>query len=92
MVPLGIRFPAGEASLHRALRRRHLRPEDVEARLLYTGVSQSLHISCPRLGLRTSIQLPPEDLRADTAWGEMCEELAEELSRRERRARVLSEG
>lgn len=86
MDPLGARHPALEAALHRALRRSRIPPDDVDARLLYTGVSQSLQVSCPSLGFRRVIQLPPEDLRPDTAWGEMCEALADDLARLRHRA------
>jgi len=91
MDPLGARFPAGETVFRRALRREGLRPEDVDARLLYTGVSQSLHVSSARYGFRRVVQLPPEDLRADTAWGEMCDSVAEDLSRLARGSRTPSE-
>lgn len=76
------RFPAGDAALRAALRRERVKPELVDARLLYTGVSWSLHVSCPTANYRRVAQLPPEDLRVDTAWGELCESIAEDLARR----------
>ncbi len=85
--PLGARFPAGEAVLRAALRRERIAPESVDLRLAYTGVSWSLHVSCPSAGYRREKQLPPEDLRADTAWGELCESIAEDLAARIARIR-----
>ncbi|MFN2569666.1 MAG: hypothetical protein ABR564_08730 [Candidatus Dormibacteria bacterium] len=92
MDALHSRFPTGEAVFRRALRREGLRPEDVDARLLYTGVSWSLHVSSTTLGFRRAVQLAPEHLRADTAWGETCESIAEELGRLSRGSRSLSKG
>ena len=66
--------------LRAALRREGVRPEAVEARLLYTGVSWSLQVTCTATGYRRVAQLAPEHLRADTAWGELCESIAEELA------------
>ncbi len=85
--PLGARFPAGEAVLRAALRRERIPPEIVDLRLAYTGVSWSLHVSCSSAGYRRVAQLAPEDLRADTAWTELCESIAEDLADRIARAR-----
>lgn len=82
MEPLGVRFPAGDKTMRAALRREGVRPELVDLRLAYTGVSWSLHVSCPAVGYRRVEQLAPEDLRADTAWCELCDAIAEDLARR----------
>src|SRR5487761_1700406 len=86
MDQLSSRFPAGVAVMRSALRREHIRPELVDLRLGYTGVSWSLHVTCPSANYRRIDQLPPEDLRADTAWGELCESIAEDLARTIERA------
>lgn len=83
---LGDRFPAGERTLKEALRRERVPLDGVELGLGYTGVSWSLHVNVPRLGYRRVAQLAPEDLRADTAWLELCDQVAEELSELSRRA------
>ncbi|MDQ6846045.1 MAG: hypothetical protein M3019_00440 [Candidatus Dormibacteraeota bacterium] len=80
--PLGARFPAGEAVMRAALRREQVSPELVDLRLAYTGVSWSLHVTCASAGYRRVAQLPPEALRADTAWSELCESVAEDLAGR----------
>lgn len=85
--PLGARFPAGEAVMRAALRRERIPREIVDLRLAYTGVSWSLHVTCGSAGYRRVAQLAPEDLRADTAWSELCESIAEELAARIARAR-----
>jgi hypothetical protein len=79
---LGARFPAGETVLRAALVRERIPPEIVDLRLGYTGVSWSLHVICSSAGYRREAQLAPEDLRADTAWGELCESIAEDLAER----------
>jgi hypothetical protein len=83
---LGDRFPAGERALKDALRRERVPLDGVELGLGYTGVSWSLHVEAPRLGYRRVAQLAPEDLRADTAWLELCDSIAEELGDLARRA------
>lgn len=85
--PLGARFPAGEAVLRSALRRERVPPELVDLRLAYTGVSWSLHVTCASAAYRRVAQLAPEDLRADTAWSELCDSIAEELAEKMARAR-----
>ena len=82
MDPLSVKFPTGDAALRAALRREGVRPEAIDARLLYTGVSWTLHITCRGLEHRWVKQLPPEDLRADTAWDELCELIAQDVARR----------
>lgn len=77
---LGARFPTGEATLKAALKRERVPVEDVELGLAYTGVSWTLHVNAPAFGYRRIAQLAPEDLRADTAWMELCESIAEELA------------
>ena len=77
---LGDRFPTGEQALKAALRRERVPVDEVQLGLGYTGVSWSLHVSAPRLGYRRVAQLAPEDLRADTAWIELCDSIAEELA------------
>lgn len=89
--PLGSRFPTGEAVLRSALRRERVPPELVDLRLAYTGVSWSLHVTCAAAGYRRVAQLAPEDLRADTAWSELCDSIAEELAERMARGRRDSE-
>jgi len=79
---LGARFPAGEAVMLAALRREGIPPGIVDLRLAYTGVSWSLHVICANAGYRRVAQLPPEDLRADTSWGELCDSVAEDLAAR----------
>ena len=69
-----------------ALRREQIPAETVDLRLAYTGVSWSLHVSCASAGYRRVAQLPPEALRADTAWDELCESVAEDLAERIRRS------
>ena len=83
---LGDRFPTGEKTLREALRRERVPVDGVELSLEYTGVSWSLHVNAPRLGYRRVAQLAPEDLRADTAWMELCDSIAEELGDLARRA------
>lgn len=78
---LGARFPKGEAVLREALRREGVRPERVDLRLAYTGVSWTLHVTCPEVNYRRVAQLAPEDLRADTAWGELCDSIGEDVAR-----------
>ena len=82
MDPLANRFPSGEKVLRAALRREGIRPELVDARLLYTGVSWSVHVTCRDARYNRVAQLAPEHLRADTAWSELCESIAEELGQR----------
>lgn len=82
MDPLGARFPAGEAVMRAALRRERVPADLVDLRLAYTGVSWSLHVTCGSAGYRREAQLAPEDLRADTAWAELCESIAEDLASR----------
>ena len=83
---LGDRFPAGERTLKEALRRERVPVDGVELGLGYTGVSWSLHVNAPGLGYSRVRQLAPEDLRADTSWLELCDQIAEELSDLARRA------
>lgn len=96
MVPidrLASRFPTGDAALRAALRRERIRPELVDLRLAYTGVSWTLHVTCSTAGYRRIEQLAPEELRADTAWGELCESIAMDLARKIAESRPLdSEG
>lgn len=82
MDPLVSRFPAGDAVLRAALRRHGVTPSGVDARLQYTGVSWSLHVVCEAVAYRRVEPLPPETLRADTAWGELCESIASDVARR----------
>jgi hypothetical protein len=79
---LSARFPAGDSALRAALRREHVQPELLDLSLAYTGVSWSLHVTCASLGYRRVEQLPPEDLRVDTAWGELCEAIALDVAER----------
>ncbi|MHB8718266.1 MAG: hypothetical protein ACYDAC_05145 [Candidatus Dormibacteria bacterium] len=85
MEQLNVRFPAGDAVMREVLRREGVRPDLVELRLAYTGVSWSLHVRCPSVSYQRVSQLAPEDLRADTAWMELCESIAAELAERTRR-------
>lgn len=82
MEKLAVKFPGGDAVLRSALRREGVRDDTVDARLLYTGVSWSLHVTCGSAAYTRVAQLAPEHLRADTAWGELCESIAEELAGR----------
>lgn len=79
---LTARFPSGDAVFRAALRREQVRPELVDLGLVYTGVSWTLHVTCATAGYRRVEQLPPEDLRVDTAWTELCDSVAEELAHR----------
>lgn len=83
---LGDRFPAGERTLKEALRRERVPLDGVAMGLGYTGVSWSLHVNVPSLRYSVVRQLAPEDLRADTSWLEICDQIAEELSDLMRRA------
>lgn len=83
---LGARFPTGETTLRAALKRERVPVDAVQLGLGYTGVSWSLHVTAPRFGYRRVVQLAPEDLRADTAWLEICDSIAEELGARARQA------
>lgn len=84
---LGARFPTGEATLRAALKRERVPLEAVDLGLEYTGVSWTLHVNASRFRYRRVAQLAPEDLRADTAWIELCDSIAEELGELARRAR-----
>ena len=83
---LGDRFPTGEQTLKEALRRERVPIDDVQLGLGYTGVSWSLHVTAPRLGYRRVAQLAPDELRADTAWHELIDSIAEELGMLARRS------
>lgn len=87
MEQLNVRFPAGDAVMREVLRREGIRPDLVDLRLGYTGVSWSLHVRCPSAAYQRVSQLAPEDLRADTAWTELCESIATELAERLRSSR-----
>lgn len=84
---LGARFPTGEATLRAALKRERVPLDAVELGLAYTGVSWTLHVTASRFKYRRIVQLAPEDLRADTAWIELCDSIAEELGELARQAR-----
>lgn len=78
------RFPDGLTMLYAALRREGIRREQVDVQLHYYSWSWSLQVICPEYAYRRIQQLPPEDLRADTAFSELCESIAEELGERRR--------
>lgn len=77
---INTRFPDGLRMLQATLRREGVPVKKVEIQLLYHSWSWALKVMCPAVSYVTVRQLPPEDLRADTAFSELCDSIAEELS------------
>ena len=86
---MAMRFPTGQTMLNAALRREGVPRDQVDIQLQYYSASWALQVTCPSASYRRIQQLAPEDLKADTAFKELCESIAEELSEKLRRTRRL---
>jgi hypothetical protein len=76
------RFPEGLRMLRARLERERIRFDMVNVKLHYYSWSWSLEVTCPSISYKFMQQLPPEDLKADTSFAEICERIAEELGDR----------
>ena len=74
------RFPKGYRMLCQALERERIPLRLVRLDMLYTGVSWAIRVRCADADYDRQDVLCPYDLWADTAFGEMCERIAEDLA------------
>lgn len=80
MSELSRRFPKGHAMLRSALDRERIPLRMVSIDMTYTGVSWGLRVDCDAAGYHRQDVLGPYALSADTAFGELCQRIAEELA------------
>ena len=80
MSELTTRFPKGYRMLRQALEREHIPLRLVRMDMIYTGVSWAIRVQCREAEYDRQEVLCPYDLWADTAFGEMCERIAEDLA------------
>lgn len=82
MSELSRRFPKGYAMLRSALDRERIPLRMVRIDMAYTGVSWGIRVDCDAAGYHRQDVLCPDDLWADTAFGELCQGIAEDLAER----------